>query len=116
MVGDSVSFGSNLRLFIDENDPGGTTPIESRVEVVHGEAEVVNPRSTARDEPSDRGVGGFRLEQLDERVAGLVARDPSTIGVGELRDRHLEEVVEQRTKAVEVMDRDAAMSDARAST
>jgi hypothetical protein len=79
--GDPLSLGANARRLVDQAKPGGTAAIQHGIEVVHGEADVMDAGAAARDELSDGGLGSVRLEQLDEGLAGLEADDRRTVGI-----------------------------------
>ena len=69
---DSPALGAHSWRFIDHPHARSAAPGQRRVEVVHSEADMVNPRAAPGDESADRAVHGFGFEQLDQRPA---ARD-----------------------------------------
>lgn len=81
--GDALSFRSDPRDLVHQRHAGGTALREHCVEVVHGEAQVVNAGTAFLDEARDRRVGTVGLEQFDKHVAGDESANARTIAVGE---------------------------------
>src|SRR5437867_10061474 len=82
---DAFAFGADARNVIDHLDPFAATPFECSIQVVDGEADVVNAGPAFGDELGDRRVGALRggLEELDQRVTSAKAGDVSSIEVVE---------------------------------
>jgi len=80
---DALAFGADTWCVVDQANAVCAAAVERRVEVVDGEADVVNAGSSFRDELGDRGIGGFRFEQLYERRSGHEAGDLCAIGIVE---------------------------------
>jgi hypothetical protein len=55
--GDALAFGTEARCVIDETNAPRTAPGERPVEVINGEADVMDPRATFGDELADRRLG-----------------------------------------------------------
>ena len=96
--GDAFAFRAPPWLRVDHDDSGGTASLQGIVEVVDGEAKVVNSSAALLDELGDRRSGGGGLEHLDERVTGGVARDARPVGVGERYLGQAEDVVQEWAK------------------
>lgn len=95
---DTLAFGAPPRLRIDHDDSGGTASPQGIVEVVDGEAKVMDPGAALLDELGDGRSGGGGLEHLDERVTGGVARDAGAVGIRERDVGKTEDVVQERAK------------------
>src|SRR5512140_287112 len=93
---DSFSLCPNARNVVDQPQPGHPAFLESTLEVVNREADVVNTRTSLRDEFPDRGVVAGRLEQLDERLTGGHCGDVSAVGISYLRHLHPQDLGEER--------------------
>jgi hypothetical protein len=76
--GDQLALGAATGDLVDEPDAGGATAGEDRVEIVDGEADMVNARPAPVDESADRAVGGLRRQELDEGITGRPSGRPST--------------------------------------
>ena len=81
--GDPLSLGSNAWLFVYELETGSAAALESGVEIVHREADMVDPRTAFGDEPGDRRLRIVRLQQLDQRIASREPCYARAIGVVE---------------------------------
>src|SRR5581483_10653030 len=81
--GDALALGAEPRLFVDQADAELTAALEGSLEVVDGEADMVNSRPAFRDEFPDGRVGDVGLEQLDERIPGREPGDAGAVGVVE---------------------------------
>lgn len=78
---DSLSLGAQARCFVDEPNAGGATFIESCVDVVNGEAHVMNSCAPSGDEFANWGDLVIGLEKLDERVARGHRRDTRAVRI-----------------------------------
>lgn len=63
---DALAFGTEPRALIDEVNAGRFAALERAVEIVHGEADVMDARTTLGQELSDWGSGFIWLEEFDE--------------------------------------------------
>jgi hypothetical protein len=113
---DSFSLRSNTRRLIDQLDPPRTAASEGAVQILDGEADVMYAWSATVDESRDRGVGGVRLEQLDERIAGRKAGDVSTVRILERMIVEAKEISIERKKLVDRANGDSNVRDARSTT
>jgi len=113
---DSFSLRSHTWCFIDQLDPPRTAAGEGAVQILDGEADVMEAWSATVDESRDRGVGGVRLEQLDERVAGREAGDVSTVRILERMIVEAEEISIERKQLVDRANGDSNVRDARSTT
>ena len=93
---DPLPLGADARGLIDQLDPEKTASLEHRIEIIHREADVMNPSSAARQEFPDRSIGGGRLQELDEAVAGINRHYVRSIRIGDLRLLHPEHVAIER--------------------
>ena len=93
---DSLLLRTDPRGLIDETNAGCATPIESSVEVVHGEANMVNTGATFGDIAANRRVRGFSFEQFNERFASREADNRCTVGVVERDFWQIEDVAIER--------------------
>jgi hypothetical protein len=96
-----LSFGPGSGDFVKQCHAGGSARRESRVEVVDGEAEVVNAGTALFNEARDRRVRTLGLEQFDEHIAGLEACDPRAVAVAEGDDGESEDVAKERQGVAE---------------
>ena len=55
--GDPLAFGAESGMLVDEADSVRPAALEGRLEIVHGEAHVVDTRATLGNELTDRRVG-----------------------------------------------------------
>ena len=110
---DTFPFRTEARCLVDEADTRGAAAIEGTVEVVDGEADVMDAWATFGDELADRRVGMFGLEQLDEGITGREAGDPGTIGIVERHLGKAEEIAVEGKYLVECAHGDPDVGDAR---
>ncbi len=89
---DPLALGPDPWRLIDEPDPRRTAPVHHLVQVVHCKADVVNSGSALVQEPADRVVACFRLQELDKGLSGLESGYPGSIGIVERHLRHAEDV------------------------
>ncbi len=64
--GDSLSFGANTGVFINQPDAMLPALLEGTVQIVHRKADMVNSGTPFGDELSNRRVAAHWLEQLDK--------------------------------------------------
>ena len=110
---DPLAFGADTRALVDESDPCVSASVERGVEVIDGEAHVVNSGSALRHVARDGRVGRGRLEELDERLACGESRDAGAVGVIELDGRETEHVAVEWHELVEGTHGDSNVRDAR---
>lgn len=67
---DSLAFGAEPWSFVYQPNSSGPAFLQCCTDVVHCEADVVDSRSTLREEFPDRRAFVLRFEKLDQRVAG----------------------------------------------
>ena len=65
---DSLSLGPNPRFFVDELDPRRPATLQHGVEIVDGEADVMDSRSALGHEARDGRGGILGLQELHQRV------------------------------------------------
>src|SRR5687767_2215526 len=104
---DSFAFGPHPWGLVDQTDPCAATPLQCSVQIINGEADVVYAGTAFGDELCDWRIGGFRLEQLHQRVSGTKPSDASSVGVFERLTRQPEQVAIQRKGPVESVDGNA---------
>lgn len=105
--GDSLSLGSKAGLFVYQLQAGNAAALESGVEVVHREADMVNSRPAFGDEPGDRRLRIVRLQQLDQGLSGREARDASSVRVFEVHLGQPEHITEEGHGLRESIHRDS---------
>jgi hypothetical protein len=74
----------------------------------------MHPGSPFGDEPADRGILIYCLEQLDERATGAEARDSGSVHIGELYGLHQENFTTKRSEIFQRFDSDSNVRDSRA--
>jgi hypothetical protein len=113
---DAFVFGAHAGHLIDQTNTCTTATIECSVQIIDGEADVVNAGSAFRDELADRGVRLPRFEEFDKRVACAEAGDPRTIGIVERYGGKSENVAVKRKDGIERIDSDANVRDSGATS
>src|SRR5512140_2984473 len=98
---DTFPLGTDARGLVDEAEAGGPTARERTVEVVHGEADVMDARAASGDEFADGRVRGIGFEELDEGLAGFEPGDLRTVRVVEVDLVQAEQVAVERKDVVE---------------
>ena len=81
--GDPLSLGARSRGIVDEPYAARPASLQGSVEIVNGEADVMNCGATALNEPGDRGFGRVGLEQLDQRFSRLERDDTRPVPIGD---------------------------------
>jgi len=79
--GDALALRPNARLLVDELNSGAAATVQRRVEVVHGEADVVNAGSPFRQEFPNRRGGVASLQKLYQRLPRGEPHDAGPIGI-----------------------------------
>lgn len=93
---DPLAFGANSRRRIDESNARSATALERRVEVVDGEADMMQPGPAFFDKLRDRRIGRFRFEQFNERIAGEKSGDVSAVGIFQGRFLEAKDITVER--------------------
>ena len=88
--------GAHPGRLIDQPDSGGPTARERIVEVVDGEANVMDSWPPRVQKLGDRSARFPRFEELDERLAGREPDDRRAVGVIERNDGESEHVAVER--------------------
>ena len=113
---DAFLLGAEAGGFVDEANAGGATTLQGGVDVIDGEADVMDPRPSLGHEAADRRVRGFGFEQFDERVAGGQPDDRSTIGIVQRHFRQVEDVTIEWQDLFKGSDRDTDMRETSSAT
>ena len=79
--GDALSLRADARRLVYELNPGAAATVQRRVEVVHGEADVVKARSPFRQEFPDWRGGVASLQKLYQRLARGESHDAGPVGI-----------------------------------
>ena len=114
--GDSLFLRANSWGLIDESNAGGATALEDLVEVVNGEADVMDPRAAFGHKAANRRVRGFRFEELDQRFSGDEPGNGSTVGVIQRHLGQIENVAVERQDLFERADRYSDVRETRSAT
>ena len=109
---DSLLLRADTRGLVDEANAGCATSVESSVEVVDGEANMVNTGATFGDIAPNRRFRGFSFEQFNERFASGKAGNRCTVGVVERHFWQIEYVAIERQDLFEGPHRDSDVCDA----
>ena len=110
--GDSLSFGANARRLVDKADAGGATSVEHRIEIVNGEADVVNTGATLGDKLANRTIRRLGLEEFNERLSSNEPGNASAVRVIERRFAKAEHIAIKGKNLVERPHGNADMGDA----
>ena len=110
--GDTFPLGSLSRGLVDQSNSRGTAAIERTVEIIDGEADVMDAGTPLGDELADGRIRMVGLEQLDERFAGSEASDAGTVSVVEIDFREAEQVAVEGENLVERAHGDPHVGDA----
>ena len=111
--GDPFAFGADARRLIDESETGRSALIQCAVEVVHGEAHMMDPGAAPGHELPDRRVLGFCFEEFDQRFSGCEPRDLGAVGVIEWDLGQPQNITVERKQLVKGTYSDADMGYAR---
>ena len=93
---DPFPLGADPGRLIDQPNSGGPAARERIVEVVDGEANVMDPRPPRVQKLGDRSARFPRLEELNERLTGREPDDRRAVGVIERNDGESEDVAIER--------------------
>lgn len=103
--------GADPGRLIDQPDSGGPAARERIVEVVDGEANVVDSWPPRVQKLGDRSARFPRLEELDERLASREPDDRRAVGIIERNDGESEDVAVERYGIGESTNGDPDMGD-----
>src|SRR5215211_3495147 len=109
---DTFPFGAEPGCLVDQPEAGGPASAKRTVQVVDGEADVMDAGATFGDELADGGVRISSLEQLDQGVAGREAPDTGSIGVVERDFGKVEQIAVEGEDLVERAHGDPNVGDA----
>ena len=110
--GDALAFGAQARSFVDQRDIRRSAARERRVEVVDGEADVMDAGSSLLEELRDRRSRVLRFEQFYECVAGREAGNAGAVAVVERRVGQAEHVAVEGDQCIDALHGDADVGDA----
>jgi hypothetical protein len=108
---DVFALGAEPGGVIDQSHTCTTTAFQCSVQIIDGEADMVNAGAAFGDELADRRLGGFGLQELDERVARAQTGDPGSIGIVQRLFGQAEQVAVERQNTVERINGDSDVSD-----
>ncbi len=114
--GDSLPLRTHARRLIDKANSLVAAAREGTVEILNGEADVMNSRTAALEKFRDRRVGRARLEKLDQLVTGGKTGNAGPIGVVERMLVESEEISIERQHLVDRAYGDSNVRDARSTT
>jgi len=109
---DTFPLGAEPGRFVDQPEAGGPASRECTVQVVDGEADVMDARATFGDELADGGVRISSLQELDQSVPGRQAPDAGTIGVIKRDFGEIEQIAVEGEDLVERAHGDSNVGDA----
>lgn len=109
---DALLLRADSRGLVDETNAGCATSLESSVEVVDSEANMVNTGATFGHISRNRRLRCFRFEQFNQRFASSEADDSCTVGVVEGDFREIEDVAIERQDLFEGPHRNSNVCDA----
>src|SRR5438067_1413581 len=78
---DTFPLCPDARGLVDQTNAGGAAAVEHVIQIVDGEAEVMDARSFSGNELVDGTVGRLAFKELDQGIAGRQARDSGAIRV-----------------------------------
>jgi hypothetical protein len=81
--GDTFAFGADAGGFVDQANSERSAAGEGGVEVIDGEADMVESWTAFLEEPTDGAIGVAGFEELDEGIAGGDGTDCGAIGIVE---------------------------------
>lgn len=90
------AFSAKARRLVDEPQSGSSAARKRLVEVVHGEAHVMDAWAAFGHELSDGRVSRLGFEKFNQRFSGSYARDSGAIGVVERDLGHTEDITVKR--------------------
>lgn len=82
--GDPFSLGADSRDLVDDSHARLTAFFQHSIQIVDGEADVVDARAALRYESSNRRIVLSRLQKLDKGVSGGYGSDARPVRIGDL--------------------------------
>lgn len=79
-----LALRAGARDFVNESSTRCAAALKGGVQIVHGEANVMDGGAPPGDEPPDRRIRILRFEKLDNRAAGVESGYPRAVGVGQI--------------------------------
>lgn len=113
---DPFSLRSHARRVVDQLDPLRPAAGQGVVQILYGEADVMNAWPALVDEAGDGRIGGVGLEQLDERVARGESGNVSTVRILEWVLTEAEEIAIEGKHLVDRAHGDSDVRDASSTT
>ena len=108
----ALAFRSDAWGFVDQPESGCTASRERAVQIIDGEAHVMNARASFGDEFPDRRVRGLGFEQFNQRFSSSNTRDGGAVGVVQRNLGHPEDVTVEGQQFAHGLHGDANVSDA----
>ena len=93
---DSFSFRPDPRDIVDELNSRPAAALEGAIQIVDGEADVMQARASLRHEAADRRIGVRCFQQLHERASGIETRYARAIRVIQLDLVETKDVTKKR--------------------
>ena len=112
--GNSLALGAGARNVVNQPSPRGAAALEGCVQIIHGEANVMDGGASPGDEPPDRRIRLLRLEQLDNRASSVQSGYPRAVGVGQIDLRQPQNLPVERENFGDGAHRNPDMGDSRA--
>ena len=109
--GDAFALGAEPGGVIDQSKACTATPIQCSVQIIDGEANVVNAGPAFGDELADGRFRGFGLEELHKRVARAETGDPGSLGIVQRLFGQAEKVAIERQDSLERFDGNSDVRD-----
>lgn len=109
--GDAFALRPNARRFVYEPHAGRAAALEGLIQVIHGEAHVMNARAALCHEFRDGRIRRFALQQLHEGFPGRVALNTRSVGIVHRSVWQAEHVAIERDALVQRADSDSNVRD-----
>ncbi len=110
----SLALRADARDVVNQSSPRGAAALERCVQIIHGEANVMNGGASPGDEPPDWRIRLLRLEQLDNRASSVQSGYPRAVGVGQIDLRQPKNFPVERENFGDGAHRNPDMGDSRA--
>ena len=104
--GNSFSLRSDARFLVDELNTCGAAPLECRVQVVDGKADVMDSGSALRHEAGDWRRGIVCLQQLDQGLSSAEPHNAGTVGIIEFHFAQTQNIAEKGKGVAEALQSD----------
>lgn len=111
--GDPFPLRPYARLFVDELNAGRPAPRQRRVQIVDGEADVMDSRTPFGHKARDRGIGIIGFEKLYQRLASAEPDYVRAVGIVQRNLRQPQHIPEEGKALGEGLDRDSNVGYAR---